>query len=274
MLEQNKNKKLNQIKQSAGCLKRVIPCLDVDNGKVVKGVNFSNMKVVGDPVELARNYEQQGADELVFLDIGATVDNRKTTLELVNRVAAELSIPFTLGGGLRCFDDVKRFLAAGADKVSLNSAALRSPELICAIVEYFGSQVLTVAIDYKRVGEELMVCSHAGKRVTEYSLFEWVEKVQLLGAGELLLTSIDHDGSGKGFDCQTYRALSSIVTVPLIASGGANNEQDCSDAIDAGADAVLAASIFHRQQTSIQKVKLHMQQRNIATRLKEKRLSK
>ncbi len=247
--------------------KRVIPCLDVDNGQVVKGVNFSNMQVVGDPIELGRRYQQQQADELVFLDIGATVDNRDTTLALVERVAAELSIPFTLGGGLRCFADVQRFLQAGADKVSLNSAALATPDMISEIADYFGSQVLTVAVDYKRVDGALMVCTHAGRRVTDWGLFEWIDKVQQLGAGEILLTSIDHDGSGAGFDCQTYKDLQSLLRVPLIASGGASNEQDCCDAIVAGADAVLAASIFHRQQTSIAQVKQAMQQQGIPVRI-------
>jgi imidazole glycerol-phosphate synthase subunit HisF len=247
-------------------LKRVIPCLDVDEGKVVKGVNFSNMRVMGEPVALAREYENQGADEVVFLDISATTSGRSTMLKVVESVACELSIPFSVGGGLRTFDDAKRFLDAGADRVAVNSAALSNPQLVTDITNHYGAQAVIVAIDYKRIDNKLMVCSHAGKRSSQYELIEWVNTMQEAGAGELLLTSIDHDGSGKGFDCETYRDMQSILRVPIIASGGAKCEQDFVDAIRAGADAGLAATMFHSGDYTIEQVKQVMKKNKIPTR--------
>jgi cyclase len=231
---------------------RVIPCLDVDAGRVVKGVNFQNLRDAGDPVEMARIYDAEGADELCFLDITASSGNRETTYDVVRRTAEQVFIPLTVGGGVRGVDDVDRLLRNGADKVGVNTAAIARPELLSEIAERFGRQVLVLSADARRClpGEAATasgyeVTTHGGRRVTGIDAVEWAARACELGAGEILLNSMDADGTKNGYDIEMLRAVRSVVTVPVIASGGAGSLADFAPAIDAGADAVLAASVFH-----------------------------
>jgi len=237
---------------------RVIPCLDVAAGRVVKGVNFLNLRDAGDPVELARSYYEQGADELTFLDVTATVDNRATTYDVVRATAEQVFIPLTVGGGVRSTDDVARLLASGADKVGVNSAAIARPELVSEIADRFGAQVLVLSLDVKRsaaTDSGFVVTTHGGRTETELDALEWAERAIELGAGELLVNSIDADGTKEGFDLELIRLMRALSTVPVIASGGAGSLKDFVPAVEAGADAVLAASVFHAGELTIGEVK-------------------
>lgn len=247
--------------------KRIIPCLDVKEGRVVKGVSFVELRDAGDPVELAKFYDEQGADELVFLDISASHEGKETMVEVVRIVATELSIPFTVGGGIRTLDDMKRMLRAGADKVSLNTAALDRPELIKEGADFFGSQCIVVAIDAKRNGDSWDVYTHGGRNRTEWDAIEWAKRAVALGAGELLLTSMDSDGQKDGFDVELTKAVRDAVEVPVIASGGAGNREHFQEVFEqADADAALAASIFHYKETSIREVKQYLQREGVNVR--------
>ena len=248
--------------------KRIIPCFDVDNGRGVKGISFAELRDAGDPVELARVYEEQGADELVFLDITASSDNRQTVYDMVARVADQVFIPFTVGGGVRSDDDVRLLLELGADKVSLNTTAVAEPEVIARCAERFGNQNIVVAIDAKGVAEgRWEVYTHGGRRPTGLDAVEWAQRVVELGAGELLLTSMDADGHLTGYDLPLTRAVSEAVPVPVIASGGCGEPRHMADAItDAKADAVLAASIFHFGTYSIRQTKDYLAARGIPVR--------
>lgn len=253
--------------------KRIIPCLDVKEGKVVKGVNFVGLKEVGDPVELARQYYEQGADEIVFLDISATHEGRKTMADVAREVAKVIFIPFTIGGGIRTIDDIRTLLRAGADKVSLNSAAVRDPQLVKAGAEIFGSQCIVAAIDAKRRTDDSgwNVVISGGRIDTGIDLLEWVAEVTRLGAGEILLTSMDADGTKQGFDLPMLQAVNEIIDVPLIASGGCGNIQHIEDVLkeDAhAADAALAASIFHYGEHTVGEVKDYLSAYGIPVRMK------
>ncbi|MBE3568934.1 MAG: imidazole glycerol phosphate synthase subunit HisF [Bacillales bacterium] len=249
--------------------KRIIPCLDVKDGRVVKGIQFVELRDAGDPVELARVYDEQGADELVFLDISASHEGRKTMVDVVKAVASELAIPFTVGGGIHSLDDMKKILRAGADKVSLNTAAVNHPSLITEGAEYFGSQCMVVAIDAK-YDEELgswRVYTHGGRVATEKEVVSWAKEAVERGAGEILLTSMDSDGEKKGYDVALTKAVSEAVTVPVIASGGAGKKEDFLEILTEGkADAALAASIFHYKETSVQEVKHFLQLQGVNIR--------
>lgn len=237
---------------------RVIPCLDVAAGRVVKGVNFQNLRDAGDPVELAARYAEQGADELTFLDVTATVDDRSTTYDMVQRVAEQVFIPLTVGGGIRSADDVARLQGHGADKVGVNSAAIARPALIGEIADRFGAQVLVLSLDVKRSGRTpsgFVVTTHGGRTETELDALEWARRGIELGAGELLVNSIDADGTKAGFDLELTALMHELSTVPVIASGGAGAVADFPPAIAAGADAVLAASVFHNGELTIGEVK-------------------
>ncbi|WP_148864115.1 imidazole glycerol phosphate synthase subunit HisF [Marinobacter fonticola] len=253
--------------------KRIIPCLDVDKGRVVKGVNFVDIRDAGDPVEVARKYNEQGADEITFLDITASHESRDTTYETVERMASQVFIPLTVGGGVRTVDDIRKLLNAGADKVSINTAAVFSPEFVREAAERFGSQCIVVAIDAKRVSEEDAVprweiFTHGGRKPTGLDAVEWAKKMVELGAGELLLTSMDRDGTKVGFDLGLTRAVSDSVIVPVIASGGVGELQHLADGVtQGGADAVLAASIFHFGQHTIPEAKQFMHGQGIEVRL-------
>jgi cyclase len=240
---------------------RVIPCLDVADGRVVKGVNFLNLRDAGDPIELASRYYQDGADELTFLDVHATVDNRSTMYDLVTRCAEQVFIPLTVGGGIRAVDDVARLLAAGADKVSVGSAGISNPELLSQIAERFGNQVLVISLDLKRspkTASGYVVTTHGGRNETELDALDWVRKTIDLGAGELLVNSIDADGTRSGFDSQMIKDIRAISSVPVIASGGAGKASDFPAAAAAGADAILAASIFHEGSVTISQAKTEL----------------
>ena len=249
--------------------KRVIPCFDVDNGRVVKGISFVELRDAGDPVELAPLYDAEGADELVFLDITASSDDRKTTYEMVERTAERVFIPFTVGGGIRSEQDARLMLELGADKVSLNSAAVAEPHLVGRTSERFGAQCIVVAIDARAVGEgRWEVYTHGGRRPTGLDAVEWAKKVVELGAGELLVTSMDTDGHLDGYDVPLTRAIANAVEVPIIASGGAGGPQHMVDVVvDGRADAVLAASIFHFGSHRIRDVKQYMAQHGVPVRL-------
>ncbi|MEH7300884.1 imidazole glycerol phosphate synthase subunit HisF [Neobacillus drentensis] len=249
--------------------KRIIPCLDVKDGRVVKGVQFVQLRDAGDPVELARFYDEQGADELVFLDISASVEGRKTMVEVVKAVATELAIPFTVGGGINALEDMKRILRAGADKVSLNTAAVMNPELIGEGAGYFGSQCIVVAIDAKFDPEigTWRVYTHGGRTPTEKKVIEWAVEAAERGAGEILLTSMDSDGEKRGFDLSLTKAVSEAVSIPVIASGGAGNAEHFEEAYVSGkADAALAASIFHYKETSVHEVKSYLREKGVVVR--------
>jgi cyclase len=249
--------------------KRIIPCLDVKNGQTVKGVNFENLKYAGDPVELARKYSNEGADELVFLDITATNERRQTTVDMVKKVASQVFIPFTVGGGIKSIDDMKILLLAGADKVAINSAAVKNPDLINLSSNYFGSQCIVVAIDAKRVDNDFYVFINAGKVNTNIKLSTWVKEVQSRGAGEILLTSMDADGTQNGFDIEMTKSVAQISSIPVIASGGAGaNVEHFTDVFKNGfADAALAASIFHFNTMPIPKLKQQLKIKNIEVRI-------
>lgn len=252
--------------------KRIIPCLDVDKGRVVKGVNFVDIRDAGDPVEVARKYNEQGADEITFLDITASHESRDTTYETVERMAAEVFIPLTVGGGIRTVEDIRKLLNAGADKVSINTAAVFNPEFVREAADRFGSQCIVVAIDAKRVsgeGEEPRweIFTHGGREPTGLDAVEWARKMTAMGAGELLLTSMDRDGTKVGFDLGLTQAISDAVSVPVIASGGVGELQHLADGVTKGrADAVLAASIFHFGQHTIPEAKAFMKAQGIVVR--------
>ena len=256
-----------------GLAKRIIPCLDVDNGRVVKGVNFVDIRDAGDPVEIAARYNREGADEITFLDITASSDNRETIVHVVESVASQVFIPLTVGGGIRKLDDVRRMLNAGADKVGINTAAITNPELVREATDYFGSQCIVVAIDAKRVseaGEPLRweVFTHGGRKRTGIDAVAWAEKMAAYGAGELLVTSMDRDGTKSGFDLVLMAEINERVSVPLIASGGVGNLQHLADGVlKGGADAVLAASIFHFGEYTVGQAKEFMAAQGIEMRL-------
>jgi cyclase len=249
--------------------KRIIPCLDVTAGRVVKGVNFVELRDAGDPVEIARRYDEQGADELTFLDITASSDERDLILHIIEAVAAEVFIPLTVGGGVRAVEDVRRLLNAGADKVSINTSAVTNPQLVQDAARKYGSQCIVVAIDAKRAGEgKWEVFTHGGRKSTGLDAVEWAARMEGLGAGEILLTSMDRDGTRSGFDLALTRAVSDAVGIPVIASGGVGGLQDLADGIKLGhADAVLAASIFHYGEHSVQQAKQFMARQGIPMRL-------
>lgn len=252
--------------------KRIIPCLDVDNGRVVKGVKFVDIRDAGDPVEVARRYNEEGADEITFLDITASHEDRDTTWHTVEKIAGEVFIPLTVGGGIRTIDDIRRMLNAGADKVSINTAAIHNPDFVREAAERFGSQCIVVAIDAKRVSADeesprWEIFTHGGRKATGIDAVEWAKKMVALGAGEILLTSMDQDGMKNGFDLGVTAAISDAVAVPVIASGGVGNLQHLVDGIQQGkADAVLAASIFHFGEYSIAEAKNYMRERGVNMR--------
>jgi len=251
-----------------GLAKRIIPCLDVDNGRVVKGVKFVDIRDAGDPVEIARRYDREGADEITFLDITATHHDRDTIVHVVEQVASEVFIPLTVGGGIRTLDDIRRMLNAGADKVAINSAAVFNPDFVREAAERFGSQCIVVAIDAKKVGDSWEIFTHGGRKSTGINAIAWAEKMVSYGAGEILLTSMDRDGTREGFDLSLTRAISEAVSVPVIASGGVGCLDHLADGIIEGkADAVLAASIFHFAEYTIQQAKEHLATRGIEVRL-------
>ena len=247
---------------------RVIPCLDVDAGRVVKGVNFVGLRDAGDPVELAARYDAEGADELVFLDITASSDARDTMVDVARRVAEEVFIPLTVGGGVRKVEDVRRLLNAGADKVSINTAAVQNPQLVREASGIVGCQCIVVAIDAKKKGDAWEVFTHGGRRPTGIDAVDWARRMQQAGAGEILLTSMDRDGTKDGFDLGLTAAVSSAVEVPVIASGGVGSLEHFADGVLAGrADAVLAASVFHFGELTVRQAKEHMRSRGIEVRL-------
>ncbi|MGE7919981.1 imidazole glycerol phosphate synthase subunit HisF [Viridibacillus sp. NPDC093762] len=249
--------------------KRIIPCLDVKEGRVVKGVQFVSLRDAGDPVELAKFYNEQGADELVFLDISASHEGRETMVDVVRKTASTLAIPFTVGGGIRTLEDMKRLLRAGADKVSVNSSALQRPELIKEGSDYFGAQCIVVAIDAKWSEEDgtWMIYTHGGRNKTNWQAVAWAKEAVRLGAGELLVTSMDQDGEKSGFDLPLTKAIRKAVNVPIIASGGAGNADHFYDVLQhVDADAALAASIFHYKETSVAEVKNELRQKGVFVR--------
>ena len=248
--------------------KRIIPCLDIKNGQTVKGVNFENLKYAGDPIELAKKYSDSGADELVFLDITATNEGRATTIKMVEKVASQVFIPFTVGGGVKSIEDIRNLLRAGADKVGINSAAVKKPTLIKEASEEFGSQCIVVAIDAKRVDGDFFVFINAGQTNTGIKLLDWAKQVENLGAGEILLTSMDKDGTQNGFDIEMTKLVSTNLNIPTIASGGAGaNPEHFKEVFEqAQADAGLAASIFHYDLLPIPTLKTYLNNHNIITR--------
>jgi cyclase len=248
--------------------RRLIPCLDVKDGRVVKGINFLELRDAGDPVEQAAAYESQGADELCYLDISASPEGRSTIIDIVERTADQVFMPLTVGGGVRSVADAERLLLAGADKIAVNTAAIRTPDLVREIAERFGNQAVVVAVDAKRRADQgWEVFSHGGRTPEGLDAIEWCKRVADLGAGELLVTSMDRDGTGKGYDLELIRAVSSSVSVPVIASGGVGKLADLADGLEAGADAVLAASIFHFGQHTIGEAKAFLAGRGLAVRL-------
>lgn len=251
-----------------GLAKRIVPCLDVKDGRTVKGVNFVDLRDAGDPVELAWQYSQQGADELVFLDITATHERRKTMVELVKAVARNVNIPFTIGGGINEILDADILLNSGADKISINSAAVRNPHLIDELAKAFGVQFVVIAVDTRRVGNQNLVHLNGGRIATEHETFAWIKEVENRGAGEILLTSMDHDGTKAGFDCEFLKQVNDQISIPLIASGGAGNQQHFVDVFkDAGVDAALAASVFHYGEILIPDLKQTLRKNQVEVRL-------
>ena len=248
--------------------KRIIPCLDVKEGRTVKGINFLSLQDVGDAVELGRMYARQGADELVYLDISATVEGRNTFTSLVERIASNINIPFTVGGGISTIEDAARLLDAGADKISINSAAVRNPQLIDEIASKYGSQFVVLAVDAKQIDGVWRITTHGGRQLTDKELFSWAREGQERGAGEILFTSMDHDGTRNGYPCDTFAALASELSIPIIASGGAGCVGDIADVLSKGmADAALAASIFHYGEITVEALKRELQKQNIKVRL-------
>lgn len=248
--------------------KRIIPCLDIKEGRTVKGTNFVNLRDAGDPVELAKAYAELGADELVFLDITATVENRKTLLDLVDKIAHAINIPFTVGGGISSVEDVSNLLQAGADKISVNSSAVKNPTLIAELSLQFGSQCIVVAIDTRNINGTQIVHTHGGRKPTDLETLTWAKQVNELGAGEILLTSMDADGTKKGFDLEVTSLISESVGIPVIASGGAGRMEDFYEVFTNGkADAALAASIFHFKEIGIPELKTYLSEKDIPMRL-------
>ncbi|MBL40854.1 MAG: imidazole glycerol phosphate synthase subunit HisF [Chloroflexi bacterium] len=248
--------------------KRIIPCLDIDQGRVVKGINFINIRDAGDPSELAKFYDSEGADELIFLDITATYEGRKTMIDVVKKVSSLVFIPLTVGGGIQGADDMKQMLEAGADKVSINTTAINNPSVINRCSDEFGSQCVVSAIDVKKIDDNWIVHTHGGRNITELDALDWVREVEDRGAGEILLTSMDKDGSNTGYDNQLLQQVNELVSIPVIASGGAGNLDHLLDALILGkSDAVLAASIFHFGKYSIKEAKSFLQENGISIRL-------
>ena len=253
--------------------KRIIPCLDVKDGRTVKGVNFVGLRDVGDAVELGAEYARQGADELVYLDISATVEGRGTFVNLVRRISERINIPFMVGGGISSLDDAARLLDAGADKISINSAAVRNPSLIDDIAGKYGSQFVVLAVDAKKVSgagadERWQITTHGGRQMTDIELFSWVREGQERGAGEILLTSMDHDGTKAGYPCDLFARLSEVLTIPIIASGGAGSAEDIAAVLSEGrADAALAASIFHYGEMTVGQLKERLCELDIPVRI-------
>lgn len=248
--------------------KRIIPCLDIKNGRTVKGVNFVDLKDAGDPVELAKKYSKEGADELIFLDISATEERRKTLIDLVRNVAKTINIPFTVGGGISSIEDVLILLKNGADKVSINSSAVKNPNLISEVAQEFGSQCVVVAIDAKQIDSNWMVHLVGGKVSTELNLFDWAVEVEKRGAGEILFTSMNNDGTKNGFANEALAKLSTLVNIPIIVSGGAGTMQHFADTfIEGKADAALAASVFHFQEIEIPELKKYLKKQEISIRI-------
>ncbi|NOT76519.1 MAG: imidazole glycerol phosphate synthase subunit HisF [Cyclobacteriaceae bacterium] len=247
--------------------KRIIPCLDIKNGRTVKGTNFINLRDAGDPVELGSLYAKQGADELVFLDISATLEERKTFASLVKEIARHINIPFTVGGGISSVADVAPLLDAGADKVSINSAAIKNPDLIDALAKEFGSQFLVLAVDARKIINQWIVHSHGGTQATEKKLFSWSKEGQNRGAGEILFTSMDHDGTKSGFAIDPLSKLNQLLSIPVIASGGAGRKEDFLEVFSEGrADAALAASVFHFNEIPVPELKNYLRQNSIPIR--------
>ena len=246
--------------------RRIIPCLDVAGGRVVKGVHFESLRDAGDPVEQAARYDAEGADELVFLDISASPDDRRTTLDMVSRVAESIFIPFTVGGGIRAVADAGAALRAGADKVSVNTAAVRSPELVSSLAESFGSQCVVAAVDVRRSNARYAVVVNGGREETPLEALEWIRRLEQLGAGEILLTSMDRDGTGTGYDLELLRAASGVTTLPIVASGGAGELAHLAEALEAGAHGVLAATIFHYQGSSLPEARAFLRARGYPVR--------
>lgn len=247
--------------------KRIIPCLDIKDGSTVKGINFEGLKNAGDPIELAKKYELEGADELVFLDITATLEDRKTFVELVRDISKELSIPFTVGGGISSIEDVRKLLEAGADKISINSSAVKDPKLISDLANEFGSQCVVVAIDTKQIGQTDLVHIKGGREATELTTVKWAKEAEVLGAGEILLTSMDGDGTKKGFDLRITKLVSENITIPVIASGGAGSVEDFVKVFnETKATGALAASVFHFNEIDIQDLKQQLKKQKISVR--------
>lgn len=249
--------------------KRIIPCLDVNDGRTVKGINFVDLKEVGDPVELGAHYAADGADELVYLDISATFEGRRTFTSLVERIADRINIPFTVGGGISSLDDAARLLDAGTDKISVNSAAIARPELISEIAGRYGNQFVVIAIDARLAADgRWMATTHGGRKLTDRELFEWAHEAQERGAGELLLTSMEHDGVRQGYPCELFAQITGSLKIPVIASGGAGSIDDIAEVFEKGhADAALAASIFHYGTYTVKEVKEELNRRNIKVRI-------
>ena len=246
--------------------RRIIPCLDVAGGRVVKGVHFESLRDAGDPVEQASRYDAEGADELVFLDISASPEARQITLEMVSRVAETIFIPFTVGGGIRSVADAGAVLRAGADKTAVNTAAVRDPSLVSRLAESFGSQCVVVAVDVKRIGGRLAVMVNGGREETSLEAVEWSRRLETLGAGEILLTSMDRDGTGEGYDLPLLEAVTRTVSIPVIASGGAGNLAHLAEALEAGAHGVLAATIFHFKDSSLPRARAYLRERGYPVR--------
>lgn len=246
--------------------RRIIPCLDVAGGRVVKGVHFESLRDAGDPVEQASRYDAEGADELVFLDISASPDERRTTLEMVGRVAESIFIPFTVGGGIRRVEDAGAALRAGADKISVNTAAVRDPALVSRLADSFGSQCVVAAVDVRRREGRFTVVVNGGREETPLEAIEWIRRLESLGAGEILLTSMDRDGTGAGYDLELLRQASGAVSLPVIASGGAGNLQHLAEAFEAGAHGVLAATIFHFQGSTLPEARAYLRERGYPVR--------
>jgi cyclase len=246
--------------------RRIIPCLDVAGGRVVKGVHFESLRDAGDPVEQASRYDADGADELVFLDISASPEARQTTLEMVSRVAETIFIPFTVGGGIRSVGDAGAALRAGADKTAVNTAAVRDPSLVSRLAESFGSQCVVVAVDVKRIGGRLTVMVNGGREETSLEAVDWSRRLEALGAGEILLTSMDRDGTGEGYDLPLLEAVTRTVNIPVIASGGAGRLAHLAEALEAGAHGVLAATIFHFKDSSLPRARAYLRERGYPVR--------
>lgn len=247
--------------------KRIIPCLDVKDGRTVKGIHFKGLRDVGDPVELGVKYSSDGADELVYLDISASKEGRSTFTDLVGRIADHINIPFTVGGGITTIDDASRLLDSGADKITINTGAVVNPQLVSAIARRYGSQFIVVAIDAKNIDGIWRVTTHGGSRLTDKELFAWASEMESYGAGEIMFTSMDHDGTRGGYPCDVFAQLCSTVSIPVIASGGAGSVDDIADVLEKGkADAALAASIFHYDNTNISDLKDKLRKKGIEVR--------